>query len=165
MGASRAVKDFKVEITRSLAPGTYKLVKVFKGIEKVSAVRKIFGPNATKVLSAQKLQISLRAGYAYIDVKKGAIVLSRKYLKTGSDLYLCLDMIHELVHIRQLRAGKELFDKNFSYTERPTEIEAYRIAAAQAKRMGLKGKALRDYIFVEWITEKQFQKLLRKIGA
>lgn len=152
-----------VKFEKGLKKGTYPIAKLCSGIEKVAAVKKIFGKNTKRVISNLKVRIAQTNKYAYIDVKNGSIVLSQKYLKSADPLYLYLDMVHELVHIRQLHEGKELFDKNYAYVDRPTEIEAYKVASIEARRMGLKGKKLLDYIVVDWITKQEFERLLESI--
>jgi hypothetical protein len=74
-------------------------------------------------------------------------------------------VIHELVHIRQFMEGKELFDRRYSYVDRPTEIEAYTAAVNEARRIGLKKEEILDYLKVEWITEEEFQRLLVAVGV
>jgi len=46
------------------------------------------------------------------------------YAKTNS----YHDIIHELVHVRQFQERCKLFDEDFDYVERPTEVEASGIA-------------------------------------
>jgi len=59
-----------------------------------------------------------------INDKKGSIIVNAKYLKEGEESYIYLDVVHELVHIRQRMEGKELWDKRYAYVDRPTELEA-----------------------------------------
>lgn len=154
----------KVKINRSLMPGIYPLSKVISGMEKFTVLRSIFGKDPRKVVAKTKVILSRRDFYAYIDVPKKSLAIGHKYYQSASDLYLCLDVIHELVHIRQLSEGRDLFDPNFSYVDRPTEIEAYKIAASQARKFGLKGKALREYLEVDWVAKKDSARLLRRLG-
>jgi len=60
--------------------------------------------------------------------------------------------------------GKELFDKKYSYVDRPTEIEAYAEAVKEAKRIGMTRREIIDYLRVEWITEEEFERLVRAMG-
>lgn len=90
--------------------------------------------------------------------------MSSEYLRTGDERYLYLDVIHELVHIRQFIEGKELFDSRYSYVDRPTEIEAYSAATREAERIGMKKEEILDYLKVEWVSEEEFQRLLRAVS-
>jgi hypothetical protein len=75
-----------------------------------------------------------------------------------------LDIIHELVHVRQFMEGKELFDSDFTYIERPTEVEAYRVAVEEAKRLGLSEERICAYLKTEWMSAKDFKRLTKSLG-
>lgn len=154
-----------VRINRSLPLGKHRLTDLCDHIDRLPIMKKIFGRGYKRILKNQRIRISRTKMYAYIDDNDGTIVISQQYLRKGRLDYLCLDLIHELVHIRQFHEGKDLFDKRFRYLERPTEIEAYRTAAAEAKKMGMRGRELREYLIVEWVTEDEFAKLLKEIGV
>jgi hypothetical protein len=49
--------------------------------------------------------------------------------------------------------------------DRPTEIEAYQAAVKEAKRIGVKGAELVEYLKVEWVDEKDFQRMLKNLGV
>ena len=105
--------------------GSLSFVEVFLGFETVEAVRSIFSDRTEEILADLRVDVLPRAGYLRVDDETGNIVVSSEYLKTGDERYLYLDVIHELVHIKQFMQGKELFDRRYSYVDRPTEIEAY----------------------------------------
>jgi hypothetical protein len=152
-------------INRGAQSGSMSFVEVFVGFEGVDAVRSIFLDQTERILADLRVDILPRAGYLRVDDETGNIVVSAEYLKTGDERYLYLDVIHELVHIRQFMEGKELFDRRYSYVDRPTEIEAYTAAVKEAKRIGLKKEEIMDYLKVEWITEEEFQRLLAAVGV
>lgn len=77
--------------------------------------------------------------------------------------YLYLDVIHELVHVKQYLDGKELFDESYSYVDRPTEIEAYRCAVEVARKIGMTDDVIADYLYVEWITRNDHARLLKTL--
>src|SRR5882762_3798774 len=128
----------RVKINRKVKALTYPFSEVFSGFDRVRAVRKTFGKNTKSVLD--KLKVQLHSGkwaYMWIDVKKKCLACNIDYVKKGDNRYLYLDIVHELVHIRQMHEGKELFDKRYEYLERPTEIEAYKAAIDEAKKIGM----------------------------
>ncbi len=133
---------------------------MFGGFEEVDAVRSIFGSNTEKVLTDLEVEIEDGKGYMRINDKKGSIMVNAKYLKEGEESYIYLDVVHELVHIRQHMEGKELWDKRFVYVDRPTELEAYQVAVKEARRLGLKEETIVDYLKVEWVTDEEFKRLL-----
>ena len=93
------------------------------------------------------------------------IVIGESHLRDSPDLILFLDIFHELCHIRQRHDGRELWDRRFSYVKRPTEVEAYQFVVDEARLFGVKDAVLRDYLKVEWISEKEFKELLATLGV
>ena len=91
----------------------------------------------------------------------GHIVASQSYLNDGEEWCIYLDVVHELVHVRQFKEGKELFDSRYGYVDRPTEIEAYRIGTEEARRIGLTEKEIFLYLEVPWISEEEHQRLAK----
>jgi hypothetical protein len=93
------------------------------------------------------------------------IVIGEGHLRDSTDLILFLDIFHELCHIRQRHRGLELWDRRFSYVTRPTEVEAYKFVVDEARRFGVEDPVLRDYLKVEWISDKEFRQLLDAMGV
>ena len=60
--------------------------------------------------------------------------------------------------------GQDLFDSNFNYVERPTEIEAYRYAVEEAKRLGLRDERICKYLKTEWMSDEDLKKLARNLN-
>ena len=149
-----------VVIKRDFSTGCFPFKNVFGGFEEVDAVRSIFGSNTEKVLTDLEVEIEDGKGYMRINDKKGSIMVNAKYLKEGEESYIYLDVVHELVHIRQHMEGKELWDKRYAYVDRPTELEAYQVAVKEARRLGLREEKIVDYLKVEWVTDEEFKRLL-----
>jgi hypothetical protein len=154
-----------VQIDRSAAPGTFPFTRLFRGFEAVGAVRAIFGENTDEVLGGLEVEVIESRGYLRINDGKESIMVNSKYLREGQETHLYLDVIHELVHIRQLREGKELWDKDYAYVDRPTEIEAYRVAVDEARRIGLSEAEVVDYLKVEWVSDEDFRRFLTTLGV
>ena len=157
--------DLGVCIDRNAAVGHNPFLRVFGGFEKVKAVRAIFGRRTERVLANLGVEVAEGRGYMRINDVRGSIVINAKYLKEGKELDVYLDVIHELVHIRQHHEGRELWDKNYKYTDRPTEIEAYKVAVKEARRLGLSDEQVAEYLRVEWIPEEEFRSFLGKVGV
>ncbi len=156
---------FNVHIERNAGPGVLPFTRVFKGFDDVGAVKATFGRRTKKVLSALNVELSEGRGYMHINDEEGSIVVNRKYLKEGREVDLYLDVIHELVHIRQHMEGKELWDEKYDYVDRPTEIEAYKVAVDEARRIGFSEDDVVGYLKVEWVSEKDFHRMLRNLGV
>jgi GNAT superfamily N-acetyltransferase len=164
-GSSAISKDLGVAIERKAPVGSRQFNEVFTGFDRVGAVKAIFGAKTKEVLNRLSVEIVEGRGYMRIDDEKGSVVVNAKYLREGSEIDLYLDVIHELVHIRQHGEGKELWDKRYEYIDRPTEIEAYGVAVKEARRLGLTEEQVARYLKVEWIAENDFLRFLRNVGV
>jgi hypothetical protein len=153
-----------IVINRDSPTGSFPFKNVFGGFENVAAVRSIFGNSTDQVLLGLEVDVEDGRGYMRINDKRGSVMINAKYLKEGEETHLYLDVVHELVHIRQHMEGKELWDRRFAYVDRPTELEAYSIAVEEARRIGLGERAIVDYLKVDWITEEEFGRFLKNLG-
>jgi hypothetical protein len=61
--------------------------------------------------------------------------------------------------------GKELFDPRYDYVDRPTEIEAYRYAVQEARRLGLSDERISCYLWTEWMGEGDFRRLAKSVNV
>lgn len=153
-----------VAINRDLDSGSYPFREVFSGFNQVGTVKSIFLDDTDKVLRDLRVDLLARPGYLRVDDETGNIVVSLPYLKSGDERHLYLDVIHELVHIKQFIQGEELFDRRYSYLERVTEIKAYDTAAKEARRIGMENDEIVEYLRVDWVTEEEFQRFLVVLG-
>lgn len=156
--------QLKVEIPREVPVKTYPFAEYFKGFETVEAVRRIFGDQTEEVLSTLKVEFGGFRGYMGVSNVDGHIIMSAHYLREGDIIDIYLDIVHELVHVRQFMEGKELFDDRFGYVDRPTEVEAYRHAVAEARNLGLDNQRICNYLKTEWITDEELKKLAKTLG-
>lgn len=152
-----------MKIVRKAPVSTYPFRGYFKGFEKVDAVKQVFGENTDKVLSNLRVEFVGRRGYMGVSEVDGHLIISADYLHKGKRIDIYLDIVHELVHVRQFMEGKELFDHNYSYVERPTEVEAYRIAVEEARRLGLSDRRICEYLKTEWMSDEEFGRLAKTV--
>ena len=138
-------------------------IDYFTGFEKLQVVKKIFGPETKKILSGLVIDLTFFGGYMYVDENNGHLVISSRYLKKGKRIDIYLDLIHELYHIKQFLNGRKLFDNNYNYVDRPTEIEAYTYTIREARRLGLTDKRILDYLKTEWINSNDLKRLAKKL--
>lgn len=150
-------------INREIDEGDRPLKDVFVGFERVGAVKAIFGAKTNAVLEETRVVLQERKGYLRVDDTNGKILINTLYLRNGDEKHLYLDLIHELVHVRQYMEGRELFDKRYSYVDRPTEIEAYSVAVKEAKRIGMSNEEIEEYLKVEWVTDEEFERMLTNL--
>jgi hypothetical protein len=153
----------KVKITRNVQATTYAFTCYFEGFENVEAVQNIFHEKTKQVLQNLQVEFSGRRGYMGVSNLDGHLIISSDYLQKGDLIDIYLDIIHELVHVKQFMDGKELFDHNYSYVDRPTEIEAYRYTVDIALKMGLDEERICDYLKTEWMSEADFHVLIKNL--
>jgi hypothetical protein len=134
-------------------------------MEKVQAVRDIFGEKTEEVLRNLKVDFTWVGGYMFVNDADGRLMISSNYLNNGNKVDIYLDLIHELVHVKQYMDGKELFDVHYSYTNRPTEVEAYRVAVQEARRIGLGDERICQYLKTEWMSDEDLRKLAKALNV
>lgn len=140
-------------------------MEYFKGFENIGAVREVFGEETEKVLGNLKVEFAGIRGYMGVSETDGHLIIGARYLNEGSMVDIYLDVIHELVHVKQFMEGKELFDSDYAYIERPTEVEAYRHAVREARRLGMTDEGICEYLKTEWMSDDDLQRLAKTVGV
>jgi len=156
---------FNIRINRDVKVITYPFKQVFQGFENCQAVKDTFGEETDKALNGLGVELYSRKGYMGVSETTGNLIVSANYLKTGDERSIYLDVIHELVHVRQFKEGKDLFDPNYQYVDRPTEVEAYAHSVREARRLGMTDDEIMEYLRMEWVSEEEVQRLARSIGV
>ncbi|MEK6988296.1 MAG: hypothetical protein AABX97_09460 [Candidatus Thermoplasmatota archaeon] len=155
-----------VSIPRKIPLKFERFTDRFKGFEDVAAVQATFGPGTKAVLRSLRVEyFSSKWAYMGVSDEDGHLMVSTHYLRTGKPRDIYLDVVHELVHVRQFREGKELFPDGFSYPDAPTEIEAYNHCVAEGRRLGMTDRELFEYLKTEWMSEKDVRKLAKNVGV
>lgn len=144
---------------------THSFTDFFKGFEKIEAVKQTFGEKTEEVLHNLRVEFIPLAGYMGVNGSNGHLIVNPNYLKNGDRLDIYLDIIHELMHVRQYMEGKELFDSNYTYAERPTEIEAYRCAVEEARRLRVSDERICEYLKTEWMSNDDLQQLAKTLNV
>jgi hypothetical protein len=146
-----------------LVAQTKPFMDYFKGFEKNRAVQGIFGKQTEEVLKNLKVDF-IWFGYMGVSDGDGHLMVNKRYLNTGSKQDIYLDVIHELCHVKQHMAGRNLFDPRYDYVDRPTEIEAYRYSVLEAKRLGLSASEIRLYLKTEMMSSQALDRLITNMG-
>jgi len=160
----RLIRALRLTGIMHLVTKTRTFMECFKGFEKNAAVRGIFGEETEQVLKDLKVEF-IWFGYMGVDDNDGHLMVNERYLSNGDKEDIYLDIVHELCHVKQHRDGRELFDPRYDYVDRPTEIEAYRYAVVEAKRMGLSAKRIREYLKTEWMSDTDLDRLIKNIDV
>lgn len=159
----RLIRKLRLDRILSSWTSTKPFTDYFKGFEKVEAVRRIFGEKTDEVLRNLKVEFSWVGGYMGVSDLDGHLMVNPRYLNKGDKVDIYLDVIHELVHVRQFMEGKELFDSRYGYSNRPTEIEAYKHAVKEARRMGLSEERICEYLKTEWMSNSELKRLAKAL--
>lgn len=161
----RRVRRLHLDRLIRVGGSLYAFEEYFKGFDKIEAVRNVFGERTEEVLRNLKVEFTWVGGYMWVNPLDGHLTVSSHYLNSGDRIDIYLDVIHELVHVKQFLDGKELFDSEYSYSERPTEIEAYRIAVKEARSLGLSEGRICQYLKTEWMSDDDLAKLCAAVGV
>jgi len=97
-------------IIRKTTKPTRHLTDHFKNFEKVQTVQQIFGNRTQNVLTNLPIEFTDTTIYMKVDYN-GDLLINPHYLKTGESTHIYLDIIHELIHIKQVMNGKKLQPK------------------------------------------------------
>jgi hypothetical protein len=155
-----------VEIPRQVPTTRHRFLEYFKGFEKLEAVKETFGDETDKILRNLEVEFfGSKFGYMGVSDEDGHILASAEYLKNGNQRDIYLDVIHELVHVKQFKDGKELFDESYEYAERPTEVEAYKHTVKEARRLGMKDDEIFEYLKVTWLSDSEVKQLAKNVGV
>lgn len=153
--------DGEIKIARNVSSGTHAFKEIFLGFEHLEVIMTVFGPESGKELDSIMVEVFPQDGFMGVSDEDGHIFASQYYLNQGEEWSIYLDVVHELVHVKQFREGRDLFDRRYDYVDRPTEIEAYRLASKEARRIGLTDREIFVYLEVPWITKEEHLRLSR----
>jgi hypothetical protein len=99
-----------------------------------------------------------------VDNGDGRLLVNPDYFRRAGFTDLYLDVIHELVHVRQFLEGKAS-DEAVSYAERPLEIEAYRITVEEARALGIAEEGIIDYLDSDLVSGEELKQLAETVGV
>ena len=152
-------------IKRDLSGEPCTLLHCVQGLENCPALS-FTGRTTTerkKFLASVRVMFTDGPGFMHVDTD-GILHVSLKYWKAGELVTIYLDLVHELVHVVQLRDGADLYDETYDYVDRPTEIEAYKTAVAEAKRLKLPKRVILDHMDVPWLDEEEKRRIEKNAG-
>jgi hypothetical protein len=172
-------------IAKETPLGRHPILTAFPGLERLPPARKIHpDPEVRRRLFAET-QVELVAAdmWMYVAPREmppfarsrgwkpvvagdvDCIVVGRGHFCESPPMVVYLDIFHELCHVLQRQGGADLWPPGVSYVARWTEIEGYRFAVEEARRLGVDDEFLREYLKVEWITKAEHLELLTTLGV
>jgi hypothetical protein len=155
-------------VHRGLPAGRYKLSEIFSGLEEARPLKKFIRNRSLLRRLLKDTDVTLTEDgthYMHVNAQDGSLVIGLEYLNDADERYLYLDIIHELIHLKQHSDGRKLFDEEYDYADRPTEIEAYRYTVDEGRRLGMTEEEITEYLYVEWMTQKEFVRMLKTLGV
>lgn len=158
------IRNFK--ITRKLLHGKYRLGEIFSGLEYSPPMCELFGDDQElHKLRNLDVEITDDAKYMRVSDHDGRLMISPNYLRRGRKEFIYLDLVHELIHVRQFQQGRDIYDQKYRYIDRPTELAAFSKAVTEARRIGLSDPEIYEYLKVDWISMSELEELARRLGV
>lgn len=156
----------QIKVNRDIQDGHYNLEDIFENLKSVEILLKVFKSkeNIDDVFEKTVVIVDGSSHYMHVQNEDASIVVGKDHLKNSEKKILYLDIIHELVHVKQQRQGLDLYDPSYLYVDRPTEVEAYEIAVEEARRLGMTDSEIFDYLHVEWISPDEHKRLASRVG-
>ncbi len=157
----------QIKVNNDVENGTYNIEEIFVNLKNTAILLKIFETSEAldDVFENISVIVNENTHYMHVQNDDASIVIGKNHLQNSEKKILYLDIIHELVHVKQQRQGLDLYDKSYSYVDRPTEIEAYAIAVEEARNLGMDDNEIFEYLHVEWITHDEHKRLASRVGV
>jgi hypothetical protein len=151
---------------RRLPLGVYPLRDVFEGLDHSPGIAEFLPEPEVRsaFIDAALVSIDSGRGFMWVSDEDGVLHVSKWYIEQGELRSLYLDVVHELTHVKQFHEGLELFDDAYEYVDRPTELEAYRIAVREALRLGMSTEEILEYLEVPWVSPAEHARLAAACG-
>ncbi|PSG97287.1 hypothetical protein BRD56_06395 [Thermoplasmatales archaeon SW_10_69_26] len=145
--------------------GIHSFNEVVPGLAKREVAQAIAGDtDVDDLLEAARVVCFRGEGFPRVDDHTGHILCPTSYTREQPPIVVYLDLAHELVHVRQVHDGQQVYHFPEAYVDWPTEQEAYRITYEEAKRLGLSDEWFWRYLSVPWIEDTEIATLARAIG-
>jgi len=179
---ARAEPPLGFRIDRRAAVGRHKLTEVFSGLHEVPPFSQLPGSRRGNLRLLRNAWVAIvddetwmyvapraaphwagEVGWTPVTHRGDCIVVGRAHLRTSVPMILYLDILHEFRHLLQRRDGADLWDMTKGYVGSPTELQAYRFAVREARRLGVTDGFLRRYLKVEWVSRPDHARLLRSL--
>ena len=150
---------------RNVSVKTYPFTDYFKDFEKVEMVKRIFGEKTYEVLHNLKVEFNSGRGYMGISDVDGHIRVGADYLNTGDIIDIYLDIIHELVHVKQFMDGKRLYRENLILVDEAMEIEACHYVVNEARDLGMSDEQIIEHLRTDRMTDEDINKLAKALNV
>lgn len=164
---SKRVTRFPVKVKRETTPRLYRFFEYFKGFEKVSTLREIFGESTDEVLGGLKVEfIDSPFPGIYTQEDDGHLVVSRGYFREGKTNDIYLDVFLCLNTMKRLSQKEDAKSAGWEITEDPAFLESYAAMVNEARRIGMPDKKILNHVQLMRFLMKpgDFASFLRRVG-
>ena len=151
-------------VVRTLECGLHPYRRLLPGFCESPAARRVATAALPigRIIDSAFVEITGGEGFCFVNVENPEnpfIVLFESYYRRGNPLDLYIDLAHELTHLRQHAEGKELWDREFHYVDRPTEIEGYAVAVEEGVRLGMTEEDVIRHLSNPWLSPAETARL------
>jgi hypothetical protein len=100
----------QVKVNSDIQNGTYSIEEIFVNLKTVEILLKIFETKEAldDVFKNTNVIVDDTVHYMHVKNDDASIVIGRNHLRNSEKKILYLDIIHELVHVKQQRQGLDL---------------------------------------------------------
>jgi hypothetical protein len=153
-------------VYRSLECGLHPFRKLLPRLEESPVARRIAtaGMPLGTLMDDARVRIKEGESFCFVDIHEPSIILFESYYREGNALDLYLDLAHELTHLRQHAEGKDLWDHDLHYVDRPTEIEGYAVAVEEGLRLGMTEEQVMKHLSNPWLSPVEVARLRNNIA-
>jgi len=153
------------QVVRTLGCGLFPYRHLLPQLEESPVARRIAtdAMPIVPLIDAARVRIAEGEGFCFVDVDEPSIILFESYYHQGNPLDLYLDLAHELTHLRQHAEGKDLWDRELHYVDRPTEIEGFSVAVEEGIRLGMTEEQVIRHLSNPWLSPAEVARLRRNI--
>ena len=156
--------ELKVEICKTVKENRCLFTDHFRGFEEVEVVKRVFGDDVAETLAKLEVEFTHATLYMRVDDSDGHLMINPEYFLKADIADIYLDVVHELVHVKQFLEGK-ISDQDVNYVERPLEIEAYKITVDEARALGISENRIVDYLDSDLLSSEELKQLAGTIGV
>jgi hypothetical protein len=165
--ATKRVTRFPVRIKRDTSPKLYPFSDYFKGFEKVSAVREMFGESTDGVLSGIKVEfIDSPWPTIYPNEDDGRLIVASDYLRSGPlnsiylDAFLCLNLLRSFSEPGAAAVSPD------QLWESPGVLKAYAAMVNEARKLGLPDSEILTHLTLPsfLMSKSGYRKFLKSLG-
>jgi len=152
-----------VQILRKQLESSVSFTCNFRGFDSVRVVKQLFGSETALVLARLEVEFTYETLYMRVSNSNGHLLINPDYFMAADFTDLYLDVIHELVHVKQFLDGK-CSDSQTAYVERPLEIEAYDITVEEARTIVLDENEIITYLNSDLVSNEELGQLAGTLG-